>query len=206
MSNYILLSSIFALAICAVFLFAFERKKPSARDILPIVIMCVIASIGRVIFSFLPAVQPVTAIVIIMGVCFGAQTGFVTGSLCALISNIFIGHGPWTPWQMLAWGLIGIIAAGISKFRIGRSTFILVIYSILAGFLYSLIMDIWTISTLSEGLNTSIVLTTFGLGLIYNIGHAIGNAIFIIILYKPLSKKLLRMTDKYGILAKKERV
>ncbi|SHI73409.1 ECF transporter S component [Parasporobacterium paucivorans] len=202
MSNYILITALIALAICAVFLFAFERKRPSARDILPIVIMCVIASVGRVIFSFLPGIQPVTAIVIIMGVCYGPQTGFVTGALCALISNVFIGHGPWTPWQMLAWGLIGIIGAGIAHFRWGRKTYVLAAYGVLAGFLYSMIMDIWTVSTLASGLTLPIVLSVYGAGLLYNIGHAIGNAVFIVLLYKPLSKKLLRLRSKYGILEK----
>lgn len=205
MSNYVLITSIAALAICAFFLFAFERKRPSARDILPIVIMCVVASVGRVIFAFLPGIQPVTAIVIIMGVSYGTQTGFVTGALCALISNIFIGHGPWTPWQMLAWGLIGIIGALISRFKWGRKTSVLAVYGVLAGFLYSMIMDIWTISTLSAGLTVPIVLSVLGAGLIYNIGHAVSNAVFIILLYKPLSKKLLRLQNKYGILLKESK-
>lgn len=203
MSNLVLFGVIFALLVCAIFLFSFERQKPSAKDILPIVIMCVIASLGRVIFAFLPSVQPVTAIVIIMGVCYGARTGFVTGALCALISNIFMGQGPWTPWQMLAWGLIGIIAAGIAKTKFGKNTIVLAIYGILAGFLYSLIMDIWTISTLSKSMTLPFAFTTFGIGLVFNIPHAIGNGIFVILLYKPLSKKLLRLKYKYGILAGK---
>lgn len=200
MSNYILITAIVALGICGIFLFSFERKRPSARDLLPIVIMCVIASVGRVIFSFIPGIQPVTAIVIIMGVCYGPQTGFVTGALCALISNIFIGHGPWTPFQMLAWGIIGMIAAGLAHFKWGRKTPVLAIYGVMAGFLYSLIMDIWTVTTLSAGLTLPIALSVFVVGLIFNAGHAIGNGIFIVLLYKPLAKKLIRLKDKYGIL------
>ena len=74
-----------------------------------------VASAGRVVFNFLPQIQPVTAIVIIMGVYCGKQTGFLTGSLCALVSNLFLGQGPWTPFQMLAWGLVGVLAAVLAK-------------------------------------------------------------------------------------------
>lgn len=207
MSNYILISLVFALIICGVFFFTFEKKSPSPRDILPIVIMCVAASLGRVIFAFIPGVQPVTAIVIIMGVCYGGQTGFLTGALCALVSNIFLGQGPWTPWQMLAWGTIGFLAAYLPRLKSKYLHLLtLSVYAFFSGFLFSIIMDIYTVSSLGESLTLPMALTTFGLGLLFNIGHAVGNVVFICVLYVPLSKKLLRLKYKYGILTTSKEV
>lgn len=203
MSNYLLISFAFAFVVLGIFFFSFEKRSPSARDILPIVIICVIASVGRVIFAFLPGIQPVTALVIITGVCFGKQPGFITGALCALISNIFMGQGPWTPWQMLAWGSIGFIAGFLPEAKTKLKLILLLIYSFLAGFLFSIIMDIWTVSSLGVSLTTNTILLTFARGLIYNVGHSVGNVVFILVLYFPFSKKLLRLKTKYGILSGK---
>lgn len=203
MSNYLLISFAFAFIVLGIFFFSFEKRRPSARDILPIIIICVIASVGRLIFSFLPAIQPVTALVIITGVCYGKQPGFITGALCAIISNIFMGQGPWTPWQMLAWGTIGLIAGFFPEIKTKFRFFLLLLYSFIAAFLFSAIMDVWTVSTLGESLNIQIILSTYALGIIYNIGHAIGNVVFMIILFVPFSKKLIRLKTKYGILSGK---
>lgn len=205
MPNYILISLVFALIICGAFFLTYEKKSPPARDILPIVIICVVASLGRVIFSFLPQVQPVTAIVIIVGICYGKQTGFLTGALCAIISNIFLAQGPWTPWQMLAWGIIGFLAAFLPHFKSKfLQLFTLSIYSFFSAFLFSVIMDIYTLSSLGEGITLPMALSIFIVGLIFNVGHAVGNVLFVCILYSPLSKKLLRLKYKYGILTQKE--
>lgn len=203
MSNYLLISFAFAIVVIGIFFFSFEKRSPSARDILPIVVICVIASVGRLIFAFLPGFQPVTALVIITGVCFGKQPGFITGALCALISNIFMGQGPWTPWQMLAWGSIGFLAAFLPEAKTKLRFLILLIYGCLAGFMFSMIMDIWTISTLGESLTFNTILLTYARGLIYNIPHSIGNVIFILVLYLPFSKKLIRLKTKYGVLSGK---
>jgi len=203
MSNYLLISFAFAIIVLGIFFFSFEKRSPSARDILPIVVICVIASVGRVIFAFFPGVQPVTALVIITGVCFGKQPGFITGALCALISNIFMGQGPWTPWQMLAWGTIGLLAGFLPEAKTKFRFLIILIYSFLAGFMFSMMMDVWTVSTLGRSLTLNTILVTYGFGLAYNIPHAIGNVIFILVLYFPFSKKLIRLKTKYGILSGK---
>ena len=84
-----------------------EAERRRARDIMPIVVMTALAVAGRLIFAPVPAVKPVTALIIITGLCFGRDEGFITGALTMLVSNIFFGQGPWTPWQMFTMGLIG---------------------------------------------------------------------------------------------------
>ena len=207
MSTITLIVSLSSLAILAFMLFVYEKSRPTARDIVPVVVISVVASLGRIIFSFLPSVQPVTAIVIIMGIVFGKRAGFITGCLTALISNLYVGHGPWTPWQMLAWGICGILAATIAGFVSDNSKekskaflFLMTGFAFLCGFLYSTITDFWTVSTLIGNMPSYGVIGVFAAGWIYNIPHAIGNAIFFILLYIPLSKKLLRLKNKYGVM------
>ena len=105
------------------FLGLFELKRPAVRDFLPLVVICAAASLGRVIFSFIPQVQPVTVLVIITGSAYGCLYGYVTGSLCAVISNMMLGQGPWTLFQMTAWGTVGFLAGALGHlFRKDRYT------------------------------------------------------------------------------------
>jgi len=220
MSNYVLLSFGIAILLIGIFFFTYERKHPQPRDIMPIVIMCVISSLSRVIFSFIPQIQPSTAIIIIMGVCYGKQIGFMTGAMTAIVSNMVLGQGPWTIWQVLAWGIIGLIAGwfpcynfiqiGHNRTKIVQSTKqvmkkylnigFIAIYAFFSAFLFSIIIDIWTVSTLGSDLTLPMIISVFTAGIIFNIGHAIGNVLFFILLYPVFTKKFQRLKLKYGIL------
>ena len=68
---------------------------------------------GRVLFAFIPNVQPVTTMTACAGVALGPRAGAAVGGIAALVSNGFLGQGPWTPWQMLGWGLVGVLGGGI---------------------------------------------------------------------------------------------
>ena len=94
---------------CAILPFfqLFERRKPQARELVTLAVLCAIAVAGRAAFYMLPQFKPVAAIVIIAGVCLGAQSGFLVGAVSAFVSNFFFGQGPNTPWQMFAFGIIG---------------------------------------------------------------------------------------------------
>ena len=109
-----------SLIILAIWLFfsLFESRKPRAREIVPIAVMSAIAAIGRFAFAMLPQFKPVAAIVIITGMSFGPEAGFLTGAVSALVSNFFFGQGPWTPWQMFAFGVLGFLAGLLYKYKI----------------------------------------------------------------------------------------
>lgn len=92
------------------FCMIFEDRKPQAREVLLIAVMAAIAVVGRMAFFMLPQFKPVTAIVIITGISLGAEAGFLTGAVAGFVSNFFFGQGPWTPWQMFAFGIIGFLA------------------------------------------------------------------------------------------------
>lgn len=198
MKTELLISFVLAITALGLFFLSFEKKKPPLSTILLVVTLCSVGSVGRIIFNFIPQVQPVTAIVIISGLCLGWQGGFLTGALSALVSNMVLGQGPWTPWQMLAWGLIGILAGLLAKTKISNHLSLLCIFAFFSGLLFSLIMDVYTVASLGSATTLAMTLSVFVTGLLFNISHAVGNVIFLLLLYPMMKKKLTRIHQKYA--------
>ena len=101
----------------------YERSHPSSKVLALVAALAALAVAGRVAFAPLPNVKPTTDIVLLAGFALGGAPGFAVGAVTALASNLFFGQGPWTPWQMAAWGLVGIIGAALgaaSGRRLGR--------------------------------------------------------------------------------------
>lgn len=195
MKSYAVTAALFAAFICIIFLTSFENAKPPAGQVMIIVTVTALASLGRIVFSFLPQIQPVTALVILTGFFFGMRTGTVTGMLCAVISNIFMGQGPWTMWQMIAWGLLGLLFSLLPE---KTNRWVLAILAALSAFLYSLITDINTIATLGFAMGKEQIITVFVTGLLFNIRHAAVNLILVPLLYQPFKKASLRLENRYA--------
>ena len=92
------------------FAMVFEDRKPQAREIVIIAVLCALGVAGRAAFFMVPQFKPVAAIIIISGIALGGESGFLVGAMTMFLSNVFYSHGPWTPWQMFAMGIIGLIA------------------------------------------------------------------------------------------------
>ena len=122
--RYNLISIIIAFLSSIPFFVRFESKKPKTREIMVIVVMVSITVTSRIIFAPIPGFKPVTALTAITGMAFGPEAGFLTGSIAALVSNMFFGQGPWTPFQMIAWGILGFIAGLLSKFNLMKNRFV----------------------------------------------------------------------------------
>ena len=176
------------------------RWKPEM--LMPVVIISAAAVAGRLLFTFIPQVQPVTAMVILTGVTLGPLCGAVTGFLSALVSNMVLGQGIWTFFQMLAWGSIGFTAGFFSKNKVLRSLPFLCFYGALSGILFSLITDLSTIFFMSYGspMTWQTAVAVWGTGILFNISHCIGNVVFLLFLYRPFTAKFRRLRDKYGFL------
>lgn len=197
--KYSLLSMVIAAIACIPFFLKYERRKPQAREIMVIAIMCALAIAGRMLFAFLPAFKPVSAIIIITGMAFGKEAGFMSGAITAIVSNIFFGQGPWTPFQMLSWGMIGYLAGVLNRnHRLERSG-PLYIYAGFAGVLFSVIMDIWS----AFSIDGVFLIERYGALLLtsmpFMVMYVVSNVIFLYFLHKPMIKKLNRVKLKYGI-------
>ena len=138
---YLPVSICIALLSCLPFFLAFEKRNGNVQLAVILAVMTALSVLGRFAFAAIPHFKPVSAIVIITGMYLGAQSGFLCGALSAVLSNILFGQGPWTPFQMLAWGLIGLFAALLGGI-LRKNKIVLAVFGALAGVFYSLIMDI----------------------------------------------------------------
>lgn len=183
---------------CLQFYFSFERQNyGKSKEIMMISIMTALSVCGRIVFGFIPFFKPVTAITIISGMYLGYSAGFVTGSFSALISNIYFGHGPWTIFQMLSWGLIGCLAGVMGK-KLENKIYI-IIFSIFSGTIFSVIMDLWTVLNIDSTFSLSRYMAVFMSGVPVTVTYSVSNIIFLLLMQKPFGRKLERAKLKYGI-------
>lgn len=112
---YVVVSVIVALCAIAPFFVLFESRRPQTREIVMLAVMCALAVAARAAFVWLPGFKPMAAIIMITGIALGPSSGFLAGSLAALTSNFIFGQGPWTPWQMLAFGLCGLVFGALAQ-------------------------------------------------------------------------------------------
>lgn len=185
------------------FFLSFEGRKPRAREIIVIAVLTAITVAGRAAFFMVPQFKPVIALVIIAGVCFGGESGFLVGSMSALISNFFFGMGPFTPWQMFCLGLIGYMAGVLAHQSLLKKTKAsLCIFGGLSTFLiYGGIMDLSSVLAWAGNITKELVLVTYTAGLPFNLVHSASTVIFLLLLADPLIEKLERVKIKYGLIS-----
>ena len=176
------------------FLCGFERRLTGSRRLVLAAVLIALCVAGRLI----PVVKPVTAIIILTGMYLGGETGFLVGSMAAVLSNFYFGQGPWTAFQMLAWGLIGL-AAGWLHQPLKQSRLCLLAYGILSGAVYSLVMDVWTVLWYDGGFHWPLYLSAMTAALPHTLLYCLSNSLFLWFLAKPVGRKLERVRRKYGI-------
>lgn len=196
--QYAWVSLCVALLSCLPVFLRFERKSVSTKRLILIASMTALSVLGRILFTPIPGFKPVTAMVVITALYFGGEVGFLTGSLCALISNFWFGQGPWTPFQMFSWGLLGLLA-GLLADPLKRSKILLAVYGAVSGALYSALMDVWTVLLADGYFNLSRYAATLVSSLPFTAIYAVSNLIFLLLFSKPIGKILERIQTKYGL-------
>ncbi len=198
MKIYTAMTIIIAIFACVLFTKGFDRKTTNVRKVVVIAVMTSLSVLGRFVFSVVPGFKPVTAVIVITAMYFGGEAGFLCGAFTAVISNIYFGQGPWTPFQMLAYGSIGFVAGKISGL-LKNNNVVLAMYGIFAGVVYSFVMDIWTVLWYNQGFDKKLYIAAIITAIPYTFLYALSNVIFLLALRKPLGKKLNRMVKKYRI-------
>lgn len=181
MTRALLSMALAVAALWAAFL-SFERGKLSSREIPLIAVLAALAALGRIPFAAIPGLQPTTFIVAASGLVFGPATGFLVGAVAALVSNIFLGHGPWTVWQMLAWGACGLSAGWMGRAapRAGRVP--LAVFTAAWGYLFGWTMNFWYWYSFVYPLSPASWLAVNAASLPFDTLHAAGNACFALLL------------------------
>ncbi|EOH86002.1 hypothetical protein UAS_01693 [Enterococcus asini ATCC 700915] len=200
--HYLVISLLLLLLAMLPFFMIFEDRKPQARELIVIAVLVAIGVASRGAFFMLPQFKPVAAIVIISGVAFGGEAGFLVGCMTALVSNIFFSQGPWTPWQMFALGMIGFVAGVF--YRLGwlkTNRWSLCTFGFFSiFFIYGLIMNPASLLMYSATLDIKALVAIFISGAPMDLVHALSTAIFLGVLAKPFLEKLSRIKKKYGLI------
>ena len=193
------LTAAVAVAAIAVFLVGWERSRPGLRQIMPTVVLGALAAAGRILFAAFPDVKPVSAICILAGAVFGRRSGFMVGALAALVSNFFFGQGPWTPWQMYAWGMVGYLAGMLADRGLLEKPAVVYSFGFASAFFYGLLLNSWTVVGFVRPLNWETALLTYAAAAPFDLIHAVATVAFLAIVFVPWRRKLERIRAKYGL-------
>jgi energy-coupling factor transport system substrate-specific component len=186
-----LLTTVLALLLVGVFAVLFETSRLRAREIAIIALLGTVSALLRVPFAAIPSLQPSTYLVICSGFVFGPVAGFMVGALTAVVSNFFLGHGPWTLFQVVAWGLAGATAPLLRRF--GTRTSILIAFGVLWGILFGIITNLWTWVAFVYPLTLRSFAVTWANSIWFDALHALGNAFFL----AALGVRTVRILERY---------
>ena len=199
--KYYFISLLIIIETAIPFFMVFEKRKPQARELIVISVLCAIAVAGRSSFFMLPQFKPVVALVIIAGVCFGGETGFLVGAVTGFVSNFFFGQGPWTPWQMFAFGIIGFFAGILFQKGFLRKTKVsLCIFGFITTIaIYGGIMNPSSVIMWQGNITKEMLISSYIVALPFDIVHGISTATFLWFISQPMIDKLERIKVKYGL-------
>lgn len=178
----------------------FESRRPGARELVFIAVLCALAAAGRAVFYMLPQCKPTLALIVISGAALGGRGGFAVGAMTAFISNFFFGHGPWTPWQMLAMGLVGLLSGLLFSRRKMPSLPFFCLFGALASILlYGGLVNAGSLLLTQAEPTWDAFLTVYALGLPFDLVQAGATALFLFLLSRPMLEKLDRAKLKFGL-------
>ena len=178
----------------------YERDKPPARVLALVATLAALAVVGRLVFAAIPNVKPTTDIVLFAGYALGAVPGFAVGAVTALVSNVFLSQGPWTPWQMVGWGAAGVAGAMLARVLRDREPSRLLLAAVCgaAGLVFGAWMDLYQLSLAAhQDLETYLALSASSLP--YNIAHATGNVVFCLLIGPIFIRALRRYRRRFEV-------
>ncbi|HEX4691271.1 MAG TPA: prenyltransferase/squalene oxidase repeat-containing protein [Solirubrobacteraceae bacterium] len=190
---------VLAVALAAGFAW-YEREHPTTRVLALVATLAALAALGRVAFAPLPNVKPTTDIVLLGGYALGGAPGFVIGAVAALASNLFFGQGPWTPWQMVAWGGCGLLGAGLARVagrELGRIP--LAAVCAFAGLAFGAVMNVSQWVMYSGDHTQAKLVASFATSVPFDVAHAVGNAVFCLAFGPALVRSLARFRTRLDV-------
>lgn len=197
---YLMLSFLIISIIMIPFFVRFEMRKVAVREIVILAMLAAIAAVGRVPFAGLPSVQPTSFVIIMAGLAFGAESGFIVGAVAAIVSNIFLGQGPWTPWQMYAWGMMGMSAGLLRNTWLMSKIWGKAFFGFIWGYVFGWFMNLWIIVSNLENMTWETFVGIYVASIYFDLAHSVSNVFFILVFGASWFKILQRFQKKYGLL------
>lgn len=198
--NWAVMSLIFLVLVLAAVMSEFESRASSSKQIVLIAMLGTVSALSRIPFASLMNFQPCTFFIICSGYVFGPMSGFMVGAVTPVISNMFLGQGPWTAYQIFTWGIIGLIAGFLGRFSVPKGTqrtTLLLSYGAVAGIIYAMIINVWfwamyiyphTLTTYKG------VLYTAGF---WTLSHSLANVFFILLFGNKVTYLLERFKRRF---------
>jgi len=180
------------LAALALGVVAMERGGGGAKEVALVATLGTGAAAGRVLFAPIPSVQPVTVICLVAGAALGPRAGLAVGPVAALVSNSFLGQGPWTPAQMALWSLVGLSGAALRP--VARHAAGLAALGLVWGFLFGLGMNVWFLASFGPELSPEALLLSSGRSFPFEVAAAAGN----VLLALAAGPALFRLLERYA--------
>lgn len=197
---YLLVSIAIIACVMLPFFARFEIRYITGREVVILAMLAAIAAIGRVPFAALPSVQPTSFVIIMAGLVFGAESGFLVGAVAAIVSNFFLGQGPWTPWQMYAWGMMGMTAGLLRNTWWMRKLWGKCLFGFVWGYLFGWFMNLWIIVSNLENFSWEIFTSIYIASIYFDLAHGLSNVFFLAVFSASWLKILQRFKRKYGLL------
>lgn len=187
------------IGVLVLFFSIFEQRSVSTERVVLIAVLSALSAAGRVVFASIPSVQPSSFIIIMTGAVFGGRMGFMTGAITALASNLVLGQGPWTPWQMFCWGMMGLLS-GLLAEPIKKNMAFRLFYGLIWGFIFGWIMNIWFIFAGYIGdINWGAIVLAYIASFFFDLAHSGANVALLLFFGDLFIKKLDRIAIKYGV-------
>ncbi|WP_342514313.1 ECF transporter S component [Sporosarcina sp. FSL K6-1522] len=197
---YLLLSFVIIGCIMLPFFARFEIREIAGREVVLLAMLAAIAAVGRVPFAGLPSVQPTSFVIIMAGLVFGAESGFIVGAVAAIVSNFFLGQGPWTPWQMYAWGMIGMSAGLLRNTWWMKKMWGKCLFGFVWGYLFGWFMNMWIVVSNLESFTGEFFVGIYVSSIYFDLAHGLSNVFFLVVFGASWLKILERFKRKYGLL------
>lgn len=176
-----------------------SESKISTKEVVIISVLCAVAVASRGMFYMLSQFKPMTAIIIISGICLGSKVGFLTGVISAFVSNFMFGQGPWTPWQMFCFGLLGLLAGIIFYNRKTNKIKVSIVSLLLVIFVFGPILNIATVLMWQENPTFDLIFVSLVMGIPFDMIHGVSTAFFLWFILEPIVEIIERIKIKYGI-------
>ena len=199
--SYYITGTLIIIELMIPFFMAFEGRKPQARELVVIAVMCAIAIAGRVAIP-IPNFKATFALIMLAGIAFGPEAGFMVGAITAFASNFFYGQGAYTPWQMFGYGAGGMLAGFVfAKNRLPRKPWVMAVFGFLATILWvGPLLDCSHIFLMVSVINWDSIIAAFVSGFPVNLSQGICTVLVMLLFARPLLDKLDRIKVKYGMM------
>lgn len=199
--SYYITSTLMILELMVPFFMAFEGRKPQARELVVIAVMCAIAIVARTAIP-IPHFKAIFAVIMLSGIAFGPEAGFMVGAISAFASNFFYGQGAYTPWQMMAYGAGGMLAGFcFAKGRLPQKPWVMAVFGFFATILWvGPLLDCSHIFLMLSAINRDSVLAALISGFPVNLSQAICTVLIMLLFGRALLDKLDRVKTKYGMM------